>query len=123
MKTVLKVDASAPAEEQEPEPLRRPVPPAPEYPLAALGDILGPAAQRIADTIQAPAAICGQSLLAAASLAVQPHADVLIDGRREPLSLWCISIADPVSASLLRTIWRSSRIALRAANADQYRRD
>jgi hypothetical protein len=80
--------------EEEPEPLRRPVPPAPEYPLGALGKILGPAAKRIAEVVQAPAAICGQSILAAASLAAQAHGDVFIDGRRELLSLWCISIAE-----------------------------
>ena len=78
----------------EPEVLRRLVPPPGEYPLAALGNILGPAAQRVADVVMAPAALCGQALLAAASLAVQAHADVLIDGRREPLSLWMVSVAE-----------------------------
>ena len=77
-----------------PEPLRRPVPPAEDYPLDALGDILGPAAKRIHQVVQAPDALCGQSILAAASLAVQSHADVLIEGRREPLSLWAVSIAE-----------------------------
>ena len=77
-----------------PEPLRRPVPPAADYPLDALGDVLGPAAKRIHDVVQAPDALCGQSILAAASLAVQSHADVLIEGRREPLSLWAVSIAE-----------------------------
>lgn len=86
-------DHVAPGEEA-PEPLRRPVPAASAYPIAALGDILGPAAQRIHDVVQAPDAICGQAILAAASLACQAHADVLIDGRREPLSLWCLSIAE-----------------------------
>jgi hypothetical protein len=77
----------------EPEPLRRPLPPAEAYPLDALGDVLGSAAKAIADTVQAPDALIGQSLLAAASLAVQHLADVEIDGRTEPLSLWCMSIA------------------------------
>jgi len=85
-------DHTAPGAE-EPEPLRRPVPLAGAYPMAALGDILSPAAQRIHDVVQAPDAICGQAVLAAASLACQAHADVLIDGRREPLSLWCLSVA------------------------------
>ena len=78
----------------EPEPLRRPLPPADAYPLEALGLVLGPAAQRIHEVVQAPAALCGQSLLAAASLAVQSHADVVIDGRREPLSLFAMTIAE-----------------------------
>src|SRR5690606_21036413 len=37
---------------------------------------------------------CGQSILSAASLAVQAHADVVIDGRREPLSLWHVTVGD-----------------------------
>lgn len=76
----------------EPEPLRRSLPPADPYPLPALGDVLGAAAQRIRDVLGVPAAMAGQSILAAASLAVQAHADVEIDGRREPLSLWGICI-------------------------------
>jgi Protein of unknown function (DUF3987) len=77
----------------EPEPLRRPLPPAEAYPLDALGNLLGEAAKAIAQTVQAPDALIGQSLLAAASLAVQHLADVEIDGRTEPLSFWCMSIA------------------------------
>lgn len=77
----------------EPEPLRRPLPAAEAYPLDALGDVLGVAAKSVAETVQAPDALIGQSLLAAASLAVQHLADVEIDGRTEPLSLWCMSIA------------------------------
>ena len=79
---------------QEPEPLRRPVPPAAPYPIDALGPILGPAARRIREVVCAPDALCGQSILAATSLAVQPHADVWIDGRRDLLSLWAVSIAE-----------------------------
>jgi len=56
--------------------------------------VLGPAAKALQDAIQAPAALCGQSVLAAASLAVQPHADVLIDGRRYPTTLWMLTIAE-----------------------------
>lgn len=78
----------------EPEPLRRPLPPAEPYPIDALGPVLGAAAHRIHAVVRAPDAIVGQSILAAASLAAQPHADVLIDGRREPLSLWCLTVAE-----------------------------
>lgn len=78
----------------EPEPLRRPLPPADVYPLEALGPILSAAARRIHEVVQAPAALCGQSILAAASLAAQAHADVLIDGRRELLSLFVMTIAE-----------------------------
>lgn len=75
-----------------PEPLRRPLPPALEYPLDALGSLLGDAAKAIHAVVQAPAGLCGQSILAAASLAVQSHADVSISGSVEPLSLWHVSI-------------------------------
>ncbi|MBB6186190.1 YfjI family protein [Rhodanobacter sp. MP7CTX1] len=75
-----------------PEPLRRPLSPALEYPLDALGSLLGDAAKRIHAVVQAPAGLCGQSILAAASLAVQSHADVSISGSVEPLSLWHVSI-------------------------------
>ena len=78
----------------EPEPLRRAVPPPQPYPVEALGNVLGRAASALHKTIKAPLALCGQSVLAAASLAVQPHADVLIDGRRYPTTLWLITIAE-----------------------------
>ncbi|MEO8994682.1 MAG: DUF3987 domain-containing protein, partial [Rhodanobacter sp.] len=75
-----------------PEPLRRPLLPSIAYPLDALGSLLGDAAKRIHAVVQAPAGLCGQSILAAASLAVQSHADVSISGSVEPLSLWHVSI-------------------------------
>jgi Protein of unknown function (DUF3987)/Primase C terminal 1 (PriCT-1) len=78
----------------EPEPLRRPLPPAERYPFEALGPVLGAAARRIHEVVGAPAAMCGQAILAAASLAAQAHADVEIDGRRELLSLYCFTVGD-----------------------------
>lgn len=78
----------------EPEPLRRPLPPAEPYPIDALGPVLSAATRRIHEVVQAPAALCGQSILAAASLAAQVHADVMVDGRREPLSLFVMTIAE-----------------------------
>lgn len=80
--------------ERDPEPLRRKVAPPWPYPIEALGSVLGAAAMRLHEIVQAPLALCGQSLLAAASLAAQPHADVLIDGRRIPLTLWAITVAE-----------------------------
>ncbi|PJK15321.1 hypothetical protein CO613_01015 [Lysobacteraceae bacterium NML07-0707] len=77
-----------------PEPLRRALPPGEPYPLDALGEVLGAAAKRLHEVIQCPAALAGQSILAAASLAVQALADVHIDGRREPLSLWLVTVGD-----------------------------
>lgn len=77
-----------------PEPLRRPTLPPDPYPVHALGPILAPAAEAIHRVVQAPEAIIGGSLLAAASLAVQALADVHIDGRVHPLSLWLLSVAE-----------------------------
>jgi hypothetical protein len=78
----------------EPEPLRRPLIPPSPYPLDALGPVLSAAAKRIHEVVQAPAALCGQSVLAAAALAAQPHANVTNDGRTEPLSLYAVTIAE-----------------------------
>ena len=76
-----------------PDPLRR-EPPAPEpYPRDALGDVLSAAAGAMQSIIQAPDALLGQSVLGAASLAVQAHANLIIDGRISPLSLFFLTIA------------------------------
>lgn len=77
----------------EPKPLQRKLPPPDLFPTDALGDVLAPAALKMAEAIQAPIAICGQSLLAAATLAVQGYADITIDGRVSPLSEFFITIA------------------------------
>ncbi len=77
-----------------PEPLRRALPAPGPFPIDALGDVLGSAAQAMAEVIQAPAATCGQSVLAAASLAVQPHGDVEIDGRVSPTSENFVSVGE-----------------------------
>jgi hypothetical protein len=65
-----------------------------EFPILALGNHLGPVAERLEESIQAPTALCGQSVLAAAFLAVQPFADVEIDGRKSPISENFVSIAE-----------------------------
>ncbi len=66
-------------------------PPAP-FPFAALGPLLGSAAQAIAQDVQAPDAMAGGSVLAAASLAVQPLADVVLPhGKACPLSLYLVT--------------------------------
>jgi hypothetical protein len=49
--------------------------PAEEFPVAALGPMLVNAARAIHDRVQAPLAICAQSVMAAATLAVQGHAE------------------------------------------------
>jgi hypothetical protein len=69
------------AEEVKPEPprpLMREPSPADPFPVDALGDVLGAAARGIHDRVQAPIAIGAQSVLAAAVLVVQGHADVVL---------------------------------------------
>jgi hypothetical protein len=72
------------SQEEAPRPLRRSLPDPEPFPLAAL-DALGAPARLLAETIQAPLALCGQSILAAATLAVQPYRDIILDGRTIPL--------------------------------------
>lgn len=78
-----------------PLPLERSIPPAADYPLAALGAVLGGAAEAIVDIVQCPAAIAAQSVLAAASLAVQSHFDVIhpVTGKPRPTSLFLVTVA------------------------------
>jgi hypothetical protein len=60
---------------EPPRPLLRELPPALPYPIDALGKLAAPV-EAIHDKIQAPAAVCGHSVLGAASLAAQARADV-----------------------------------------------
>ena len=78
----------------EPQPLRRELPPPDPYPIEALGPVLAPPATKTHEVIQSPEAICGQSFLATATLAVQGFADLEIDGRVSPLSNNFITIAE-----------------------------
>jgi hypothetical protein len=78
---------------EPPRPLVREIPAPEPYPVEALGPILGDAAQAMADVIQSPLAICCQSVLAAAALAVQPYANLKIDGRVYPLCCYFMSVA------------------------------
>jgi hypothetical protein len=72
----------------------REFPPADPFPAEALGDVLGPAAVAIQGRVQAPLAICSQSVLAVATLATQAHADVeLPTGQRRPISNFYLTIA------------------------------
>lgn len=87
-----RADAALPS--SAPEPLRRPTPPPTPYPLGELGPIIRPACEAIRRVIQAPDAVCAASPLGAASLAVQGLADVHIDGRVIPLSLWLVTVSE-----------------------------
>jgi hypothetical protein len=58
-----------------PLPLQRATIPVKPYPFDALGTIAGTAARRIHEVVQSPDATCGQSILAALSLACQGFVD------------------------------------------------
>lgn len=79
---------------EQPRPLMREIPAAHPFPLEALGTVLGNAAKAIQDKIQAPIALCGQSVLAVTTLAVQAHCDIqLPTGQIKPVSNNFMSIA------------------------------
>lgn len=78
-----------------PRPLRRPLEEPEPYPVEALGDFLSPAVATIEKKVQAPTAICAQSVLATASLATQAHANVYLPfGKEIPLSIYQVTIAE-----------------------------
>ncbi len=90
------VDMAEEVKPEPPRPLMRELPPADPYPIDALGDVLAPAAHAIHDRVQAPLAIGAQSVLAAAALAVQGYADIVLPigpGQVRPLSCYLITIA------------------------------
>jgi hypothetical protein len=83
----------AKATTREKRPLYRALPPALDFPLDALGP-LKHVALAIHYCTQAPFAICAQSVLAAATLAIQAHRDVLLPSGRKPLTGLFVSIAE-----------------------------
>jgi hypothetical protein len=81
-------------EREMPLPLTRALPAPEVFPIEALGDILAPAAEAIQEIVQSPWAMCGQSVLAAATLAVQGLADVeLPTGQVRPISSFFLTVA------------------------------
>jgi hypothetical protein len=109
---------------EAPRALFRVLAPASAYPVEALGPILAPAANAIVDRVQCPDALAAQSVLAAASLAAQAHADVEIPatGHAKPCSLFIISVAasgERKSAADAEALWpvRKYEKALREAYA------
>ncbi len=93
MENIKKLDELQNVTEQ-PRPLMREIPSAHPFPLEALGTVLGNAAKAIQDKIQAPIALCGQSVLAVTTLAVQAHCDIqLPTGQVKPTSNNFMSIA------------------------------
>lgn len=91
----LAIEAAAEqAQIPEKRPLFRELPPPPQFPVDALGP-LKDAALAIQSMTQAPIAICAQSVLAVATLAVQSHIDVeLPGGGTKPVVNMFVSIAE-----------------------------
>jgi hypothetical protein len=110
-----------------PRPLMRELPPANSFPVDALG-VLAPAARAIHERVQAPIAICGQSVLAVSTLAVQGHANVELPmGHAKPLSDSFVSIGvtgERKSAVDHEALWpvHSREIALREAHREEQRK-
>jgi hypothetical protein len=63
------------------------------YPVKNLGNVLGSAAEAIASIVQVPVEIAAQSVLAIAALVAQQFANISIDGRTYPLSLFFLTVA------------------------------
>jgi hypothetical protein len=76
-----------------PTPLVRPIAAPEEYPLDALGPILGPAAHALAEIVQVPGALAANCVLAASALAAQTCSDVETLAGQRPLSLFLLTIA------------------------------
>lgn len=99
------------------------------YPIDALGDLLGGAARAIADTVAVPLPIAAHSVLAVAAFAAQDKANIVMDGRTIPLSLFMLTIAESgdrksacdsvASAPLLQ--WQRDRVREFAQKAQDYK--
>jgi Protein of unknown function (DUF3987) len=86
-----------PGKSEAPRALMREMPAPDPFPMNALGPVLASAARAVHDRTQAPEAICAQSVVAAATLVVQAHADVElpIGGKRtKPISNYFVTIAE-----------------------------
>ncbi|UCO97514.1 DUF3987 domain-containing protein [Metapseudomonas lalkuanensis] len=64
------------------------------YPIKALGDLLGNAAQAIVEAVQVPGALAAQSVLSAAAMAAQAHGNAQRAGQLIPLSLFAMTVAE-----------------------------
>ncbi len=107
------IDAAVTLDPEPPRPLRRVLPPAEPFPEDALGGVLSAAARAIRERVQAPVAICAQSVLAASTLAAQSNADVqLPTGQNRPLSGYFITVGatgerkTSTDNEALRPVWK-----------------
>lgn len=103
-----------------PRPLIESNPVVQPYPVQALGGILGPAVERMAEVIGVPQALAAQSVLAASALATQGHAGLQLDGRNYPLSLYLITVA--ASGDRKTAADRSALLPARQWEREQWQR-
>ena len=72
----------------------RGLPPAEEFPVNALSDVMAAGVRALHAKTQAPYGICGNSMVASATLAAQAHRNVkLPTGEEKPISNYYISVA------------------------------
>ncbi|MEO1029141.1 MAG: DUF3987 domain-containing protein, partial [Pseudomonadota bacterium] len=76
---------------REPDPLEVGIGDSAFFPVDALGPIIAPAVQEVADLVKAPIAMVGASFLAAASAGAQAGHDIRYQGLR-PLSLYILTL-------------------------------
>ncbi|MCL2505849.1 MAG: YfjI family protein [Alphaproteobacteria bacterium] len=80
---------------EPPRPLRRPLAAAQGYPVDLLGKDMARAVRAIHNKIQAPDAICAQSVLATVTLVTQGHGDIVLHtGQSRPSSEYFLTVAD-----------------------------
>jgi hypothetical protein len=95
VKAIIKEAGTCNPKAEYPQPLCGHLAPAKPYPVEALGYILSNTALAIADIVKCPLPLAANSLLSAASLVTQAHADIIIPatGHAKPLSLFMFSVA------------------------------
>jgi hypothetical protein len=91
----LGVEKKAKGNYPQPQPLFRELPPAPPFPIEALGESLENVVRSLHRVVKAPMSLCAQSVLGCVGLAVQPYFNITIDGRKHPLALYMISVGEP----------------------------
>ncbi len=82
-------------DKEPPEPLRRGARQQIEFPVDSLPPLLQSAVLAMHDKIQAPLAICAQTILATVNIAVQGHANIMMPfGQERPISCFFLTIAE-----------------------------
>lgn len=125
--STLKGAPDANVDVEGPIPLFPALPKAERFPIEALGPVLSRVAGAIASKVQVPEAIAAQSVLAAAALAAQAHADVILPyGQTRPLSLFFVTVAasgDRKSTADNEALWpiRKREKALKEEHERAYR--